>query len=336
MAEEFIEDIIGESSQETDQAALDQLGELEKGSLEASKGQEVGEEQDSEAGQDAGQETAETTKDNEAQEGQEAEESQESVEALAEKLGWNPDHEGPDKVDAATYILRSREIQDTMRDYNKDLKSQVSSLQESIKALQEHNESVYKVEVKKLQADIDRLKEEKREAIELADVDKVTALDEQIDSLQKDLNKPEKTGKGSADTTNPVYDVWVKDNQWYENDDEMANYADAVAEQYKGAPLERVFSIVTQKVKEVFPDKFESAGQETGQETDKKGSDKKSSEKAIGPKSPVEKGSNREAGANFSVNDLSPEQRTIMNQFVRQGIMTEKQYVNDIAKLQEG
>ena len=55
-----------------------------------------------------------------------------------------------------------------------------------------------------------------------------------------------------------------------------------------------------------------------------------------GPVSPVDKGSNNKGNAtSFSKSDLTPEQVNIMNQFVRGGIMTEEQYINDIAKMQE-
>ncbi len=255
-------------------------------------------------------------------------ESQESIDALAEKLGWNKDHSGPEKVDAATYILRSREIQDTMRGHNKDLKNQVSSLQESINALKEHNEIVYKAEVKKLEGELTKLRKEKRAAVELADVEKVDALDEQIESIQKDLNEPKKT-KESKTPDNEAYDVWIKDNQWYETDEEMAIFADTVAEQFKGAPIERIYNLVRQKVQEVFPDKFESAETKVAET-------KETKEKPVGPTSPVESASNRETSKSFTADDLTADQRMIMKQFVGQGIMTEKQYIDDIAKLQEG
>ncbi|MDA3806491.1 MAG: hypothetical protein PF440_01145, partial [Thiomicrorhabdus sp.] len=48
------------------------------------------------------------------------------VEALASQLGWNKDHKGAEAVDAATYILRSKDIQKTMKDHNKDLKNQLT------------------------------------------------------------------------------------------------------------------------------------------------------------------------------------------------------------------
>lgn len=249
-----------------------------------------------------------------------------TVEDLAAKLGWNKDHQGPDKVDATAFILKSRDIQDTMGAHNKDLKNQLGSLQKSIVAIQEHNENVYKAEVKKLEADLTALKKEKRTAVELADVVKVDELDEQIESIQKDLSKPKEVSE--QNTENPVYDEWIKDNEWYETDDEMAKYAEAVSKQYVGAPIEKIYSMVRQKVQEVFPEKFEVAPQEVSEQVIKK--------VPVGPVSPVESASNREKQATFTADDLTSSQRTIMNDFVKRGIMTEKQYVDDIAKLQEG
>jgi hypothetical protein len=311
MPEEFIDDILSGVNEET--AATDEntnadTAENTDAKVDVKPDERAADAGDADAGGDVPADVA-------------------SIEALAEKLGWNKDHQGPEKVDAATYILKSREIQDTMRDYNKDLKNQVGSLQGSIKALQEHNEKVYKAEVKKLEADLTRLRKEKREAVELADVEKVDELDAQIDDIQKDLNAPKPEDKNTA-VVNPIYDAWIDDNKWYETDVEMAAYADTVAEQYKGAPAERVYKLVTQKVKEVFPDKFESPNNNIPKPADPP--------KPIGPKSPVERASKGEGGAAFTVNDLTPDQRTIMRQFVSQGIMTEKQYVADIAKLQEG
>ena len=250
-----------------------------------------------------------------------------SVEELATQLGWRADHEGEDAVDAATYILRSKDIQKSMGKHNKDLKDQLSVLNNSVEALRIHNERVYQADVKKLQGEISILKKERKSAIELADVDKVEELDAQIEERQKDIDAPKiNVAKSSDGVANPVYDAWVKDNDWYLKNDEMAKFADTVAQQYVGAPLDRIYSIVRQKVQEVFPDKFAST----------KTSDSKVMAKPIGPTSPVDKGTNNKGNsASFTKADLSPEQVNIMNQFVRGGIMTEEAYINDIAKMQE-
>jgi len=108
-----------------------------------------------------------------------------TIEDLAAQIGWNANYAGENTVDAATYILKSREIQDTMKENNKDLKTQLSSVQGSIDALKDHNERVYKTDVKRMQSEIETLKKQKRDAVELADVKKVDEIDQQIDDLQK-------------------------------------------------------------------------------------------------------------------------------------------------------
>lgn len=250
-----------------------------------------------------------------------------SVEELAAQLGWRADHEGEDAVDAVTYILRSKDIQKAMSKHNKDLKENLGTVQASINALKEHNERVYKAEVKRLEGEIAALKKERKSAIELADVNKVEELDAQIEEIQKDIAAPKMNASNSDVVANPVFDEWIKDNQWYLEDDAMAQYADTVAQNYVGAPLERIYSIVRQRVQEIFPEKFT---------TTKVAADTKVATKPIGPVSPVDKGTTGKGSASsFTKADLTPEQVSIMNQFVRSGIMTEEQYINDIAKLQE-
>jgi len=246
------------------------------------------------------------------------------VKELATQLGWREDHTGDDAVDAVTYILRSKDIQKSMSQHNKDLKEQLQALNSSVSALKSHNESVYKAEVKKLEAEVTALKKERREAIELADVDKVEELDKQIDEKQKDIDKPKaEDTKPSTVNANPVYDAWIKDNAWYLEDDAMAKFADTVAQQYAGAPLERIYAVVRIKVQEVFPEKFTSTKTPDPVKT------------PIGPKSPVEGSSVKGNNTPFTKADLTPDQQQIMSQFVRGGIMTEEQYINDIAKMQE-
>lgn len=248
-----------------------------------------------------------------------------SIEEIATQLGWRADHTGEDSVDAATYILRSKDIQKSMSKHNKDLKDQLSVLNGSVEALKSHNEKVYQAEVKKLQAEIADLKKERKVAIELADVEKVEELDTQIADLQKDIDTP-KVEKEVKAGTNVVYETWIKDNSWYLTDPEMAAFADTVAQNYVGAPLERIYSLVRQKVQEVFPEKFTSTS--TGNDNSVL------QKKPIGPTSPVERPANKGTSTGFSKADLTQEQMNVMNQFVRSGVMTEEQYINDIAKMQ--
>jgi hypothetical protein len=246
-----------------------------------------------------------------------------TIEELATKIGWQPNHKGKDYINAATYILKSREIQETMKEHNDNLKGQLSDMQNSIESLKTHNEKVYRADVKRMQTEIEDLQKQKREAVELADVDKVDELDKQIDGLQKDLSEPQ---NNQQPTQNPIYVDWVKDNQWYLDEPEMATYAETVAEQYAGAPLDRLYKIVRNKVAEVFPEKFDPS---------KVDSPKVAVEKPIGPQSPVEASTNNGVKSTFGEADLTPSQVSTMNQFVQREIMTKDQYINDIKRMQE-
>ena len=234
---------------------------------------------------------------------------QDSLESIATELGWNPDFEGEGKVDAKTYLLRSREIQNTMRDHIKEQKSQLSNLAGSVEELKIHNERVYKAEVTRLKAELSSLKKEKREAIEDGDVDKVEELEGQIGEVEAAIVQPEKTS-----SKNTEFDAWVVDNKWYNEDPEMAAYADTIAIENKGAPFARVAALVESKVKVMFPEKFQAATPRTP--------------------SPVEGSRGKAPTEKFSRANLTSDQINIMSQFVKQGIMTEKQYIADIAKLE--
>jgi len=241
------------------------------------------------------------------------------IEELAGEIGWRPDGE----LSAKDFILKSRDIQDTMRTHIQDQKKQLSELGSSVAELKIHNERVYKAEVSRLKGELDTLKKEKRLAIEDGDADKVDELDEQIDGLKEAMAAPKPEAQ-SGD--NSAFDAWIVNNSWYDSDPEMAQYADAIADQNPGAPYERVLSLAERKVKEMFPDRFEGEVS-----TPTPGSPKSKAKPAA---SPVEPGGRRAAGAKFTKADLSADQLNIMSQFVRQGIMTEKQYIADIAKTQ--
>jgi len=241
------------------------------------------------------------------------------IEELAGEIGWRPDGD----LSAKDFILKSRDIQDTMRTHIQDQKKQLSELGSSVAELKIHNERVYKAEVSRLKGELDTLKKEKRLAIEDGDADKVDELDEQIDGLKEAMAAPKPEVK-SGD--NAAFDTWIVNNSWYDNDPEMAKYADAIADQNPGAPYERVLSLAERKVKEMFPDRFEGEAAVTTP-----GSLKSKTKPAA---SPVESGGRRAAGATFTKADLSSDQLNIMSQFVRQGIMTEKQYIADISKTQ--
>jgi len=236
------------------------------------------------------------------------EQTKSEIEALASEMGWRPDGESVDGValDAKAFILKGRDMQKTMREHINIQKKQLGELGSSVAELKTHNELVYKAELKRKDAEINQLKKERKEAIEDGDVEKVEELDGQIDGLKEEMVKPKPV-------TNSAYDDWVEKNKWYTEDAEMKEAADKIADENEGAPFKTIARLVELEVKRKFPDKFQT--------------------KTI-PASPVEGAGKRIASTKFTKADLTDSQKSIMQQFVRQGIMSEAQYIKDIAATQ--
>jgi len=240
-----------------------------------------------------------------------------SVEDLAREMGWRPKSEfGKDRdkkewVDAATFLRRGGEIQQSLRDQVKDLRGAVD-------AIRQHNETVYKAEVKRLEGDLAKLKENRRKAIEDGDVEAVDKLDEQLDTVKSQINNvnPATAQTGNTEPAEQIT-AWKVKNPWYDSDPEMGAYADSLAQRLdkSGKPVKEILDTVERSVRERFSDRFNGrppARQRAAM---------------------VESGSRFHDGSRqFSGRDLTSEQRATMRQFVRLGVMTEKEYIRDLAK----
>lgn len=228
-----------------------------------------------------------------------------AVKDLAKELGWNENRDdNPDKyVDAKTFILRSRDI-------NSSLRRQVKEITNVVSELKTHNERVYQAEVKRLTAEMNELKAQRREAIEEGDVAKVEKIENQIDEIKEKTIPPQQPV-----VSNATFDEWLEDNQWYRNDEDMRAFADKQGLEYKGLPFEKILALVKKDVVAEFPDKF--------------------SKKTTKPPStsPVESGSRRSSSTKSrSESDLTSAQKTIMNQFVKHGVMSKTEYIADLVK----
>ena len=250
-----------------------------------------------------------------------------TIKDLAEEMGWNPDFQGEDFVTAEDFIRRGGEMQRTMRDHMRSQKSQIADLKQTIEDAKAHYESVYKVQVKNMKKELTRLKKLKNDAIEDGDTERVAEIDEQIDDLNKIPDDPPKSKKTSnADPeVAEAFNAWHKKNQWYGDDEELTQYADAQSEldKHKGLPYATLLKKITENVKAMFPDKFPS--------------NKSTTTTTVTPKkntvaSPTNPGK-RNKGHKYTFNDLSPEQQKLAKSFEKKGIMTVQEYVDDLVKI---
>ena len=249
-----------------------------------------------------------------------------TVESLARELGWtakdgfkgNP----ADYVDAATYIRRSKEIAESKNNQIGSLKKQLKDISVVVNELKTHNEKVYKAEVRRLEGELTSLKAERRTAITDGDIDRVEEIEKKINELHTDATETLKTANtedvsSASPDSNPDWVAWKVDNNWYNTDSEMTEFADTFAKKYEGVAFNRVLKIVRDEVERVFPEKFSK-------------SEKAQENKAA--VNPVEPGTRKGAAkTRFTRADLSSAQKAIMGKFVRQGVMSEEAYIKELA-----
>jgi hypothetical protein len=253
-----------------------------------------------------------------------------TIEKLAKEMGWKGSDEfqgrEDDYVDAAEYIRRSKDIQDTMRKHLNDNKRKMTDMERGIQDLKLHNERVFKVQLEKQKREIDELRKQRREAIEEGDVEKVESLDGRMLDLYNLTETPDEPSVPPPDPEEAAsFADWCKSNPWYfkdgSGDREMTDYADRMADlpEYAALPYERKLKVVTDLVKKAYPEKFKSNPDR--------------------PKAPannlVEAPKGSPAKRQFTSRDLSEDQKKIMENFVKRGIMTEKQYINDLVEIGE-
>jgi hypothetical protein len=276
---------------------------------------------------DENEEVQEEEKQEEVQEEQKEPELSE-IEQLAVKIGWNPKHEGGDRepISAEEFILKSKEIQSTQTKQNKGLKREIDNLKRGIGQLQQHNETVYKVQVKALKGKIKELQTRRKEAVEDNDSEAVYAIDSQIKDI-RDI--PDELAVEPMAPTPPEFEEWVEKNSWYSDNEDMRAYADLQGDLVKngkrpeleGLPFKKLLGEIERLVKDKFPENFKQPEPK--------------------PKAPAVEGAGMKrrettkSKSKYTYKDLSRDQQDACDFFVKQGVMSEEEYIKQLEIIEE-
>jgi hypothetical protein len=239
-----------------------------------------------------------------------------AVSQLAMELGWNPEFAGPEAVDARTFILRSREINDRLSKRVRGMSKELSALREGVDTIRWSVEQQSKQEISKLKAEISSLKTRRDQALTAGEADQVRQYDAQIEALQAATVPPERppvpTTAGS-----PVFDTWVEHNTWYETDTQLQQYADNLSRQpeYQAMPYELRLDRVATAVKGHFPDRFKRPGAPAPSTNAPP-----VASAAVAPVSPSRQRAKPSAKAKVTAADLSYDQRRVGEDFVSMGV----------------
>lgn len=236
------------------------------------------------------------------------------VEIEARESGWVPESEYTgDKnkwVDAAEFVRRGplfKKIDSQSRE--------IKAMRQAIADIQALHEKSREAEYKKALAEV---RAEKKAALLDGDADAVIEADEKLDMLreaQRETPRPTE----AAGEAHPEFVAWVSKNTWYESHKGMKAFADTVGAEYRaqGMSPSEVLKAVERDVRKEFPNRFVNPNQS------KPGA--------------VEGSSNAPANSGGGKDNivLSDTERSIMNNLVRLGVMTQKEYIAELKKTRE-
>lgn len=189
--------------------------------------------------------------------------------------------------------------------------------------LQKHHQYVFERAYQKAVKD---LRDEKRKAMRDEDFDKVEAVEEEMEQLQKDhtqakqaLVSEQKVAQDTQGGIHPEFQEWVSRNNWYNTDTDMREFSEAVGMIYmqknpSASPAE-VLKHVESKVRKQYSEKFGV---------------RKAAPNAV---SGVDRTSQRTPNSKDVYLDEMETQ--IMKKLVFNGDLTEEQYKQDIKKARE-
>lgn len=262
----------------------------------------------------------------EIQEVEEVVEELNPVETKAADGGWRPEEEyegDPDSwVDAKTFNMRG-ELMDRIKKQTSQLRGQekkMEKLEVAVQSLAEQNKKVGEVAYKKAMTD---LKDLKKNAHEMSDYEQVVEIDEKISELKDSQKEPD-----VVDQPEPNAEIisWMDSNDWYKSDTVLRGAADAIADelynQNKNLPVSDILDMVTDRMKEEFPNKFGKTQRKSTQRT------------VIEPGEASTKA--KTSRKKYTSRSLNPQQREIGNTFVEAGAFkTVQEYVDQLAEIGE-
>lgn len=240
-----------------------------------------------------------------------------AVEKRALEMGWRPkeefDGEEEDFIDATEFVRR-KPLFEKIDSVGKELRE----TRKALKALQEHHAKVKEAEFKHA---LEQLRNEKRQALEEGDADKLIDIDERIADAKVRQVQEERQQVQAAQAPHPNFVQWVQKNTWYKEDAELRAISDQIGAAYAVAnpdvEPDQVLKYVEGRVKKLYPDKFRNPNKDRPSAVEGRTTSTASKSK----------------GDSISDYPLTDEERKVMMSFVRQGVMTKEEYITDLKRV---
>lgn len=240
------------------------------------------------------------------------------VEQKAMAAGWKPKDQLEETKEfiSADEFLRRGELFDKI----KALKDEIHHLKADLGAVVQHHTQVKETEFKRA---VEYLKAEKKQALDEGDHDRVIEIDDQL----AEVKEAQRLSRNNVDVSrnNPQIQAmqetfvnWVDENGWYNQDEELHDYADSIGLRLRRTnpewSYEKILTEVAKKTKDRFSERF-------------------GIQKKTVPPSPDSSGQGQriQAKGTLKESDLSPEERRAMNVFIQRiPGFTKEQYLKEL------
>jgi len=245
---------------------------------------------------------------------EEAPEFSESEQRAMDK-GWRPQSEwngNPDEWRTAKeYLDRSSFFEKIEHQ-----KREIQQLRQDVHDAKEHMQKLREVQNKDI---VGRLEKDKLAALEEGDYNSVVNIDKRIREAEiysnNDISAVNTT---SPPQTDPLFEEWLQDNNWYNTDPQLRTFADASGISYRqnnpNATPQEVYSHVTELTKRAYADKFNP---------------RKADPQTTSP-SHVSQPTKKKTGSGYTPSDLDDNQKRVGQRFVKLGLFKNLQEYVDI------
>lgn len=240
------------------------------------------------------------------------------VETSARNKGWKPQEEfqgnPEDWVPAREFVGRQK-LYDTIHDLKRQLNRQAQKFEKDFQQVAGYLANVKKEAYEKAMKDLEQrhieaIRNEDAEgaakvAKEMAEKSAAQAAEEATAKQQQQVQSPQATEE---------FNQWRQDNEWFDKNREMQEDALSIGIGYAAknpnSTQSDVLEYVTQRIKKMYPETFESAPAPT-----KKGA------QSVEPANGNLRGGPARKKSKLTVEDLEPEQRAIMRTLIKRGAL---------------
>lgn len=181
-----------------------------------------------------------------------------TIEKLASSWGWNPNYDGPNKKSAEDYVKEERAFNNKLR---RDMAQNTQRL--------ENLGSWFKTQLEQVKADgnaeIQRLVEERKQAVSEGDVDRFEAIEQKIQAKSEAVRGAEQAYNATAPVAPQAdapaqYQDFLEKNPWYMKDERRTAFADRLWKNdveimsLQGKDIGAAYAAVEKAVKDFFGD----------------------------------------------------------------------------------